>query len=161
MLENASSEEDVSQIREELEEQNYIPSYKKKTSRHVKASQPLYFKSSDGFDIYVGKNNRQNDELTFSQSSSRDTWFHTQKIPGSHVIVRNNGRKIPDTTLSEASMLAALHSRAKSSAKVPVDYTMVKYVKKPGRAKPGMVIYDFFKTIIVDPDPRLPDKLRK
>ena len=98
----------------------------------------------------MGRNSLQNDFLTIRFASSHDIWLHTQKIPGSHVIIRTNNKEVPQTTLVEAALLASYFSKAKHSTKVPVDYTFVKYVKKPPKSKPGFVIYDNFKTIIVD-----------
>lgn len=94
----------------------------------------------------MGRNNVQNDRLTLRESRGNDIWFHTQKIPGSHVIVVTEGREVPNRTLEQACILAATHSQAAESAKVPVDYTQVRYVKKPNGAKPGMVIYETYQT---------------
>ena len=105
--------------------------------------------SSDGIDIYVGKNNIQNDYLTLKFAEKTDTWLHTKIIPGSHVIIK--GKNIPESTLLEAATLAAFYSKGKNSTKVPVDYTLVKNVKKPSGAKPGMVIYSTNKTLYIDP----------
>ena len=112
---------------------------------------PIEFISSDGFKIFVGKNNKQNDMLTLKLAKSNDLWLHTKNIHGSHVIIQTERRDVPDSTLLEAATLAAYHSSAKMSANVPVDYTVVKNVKKPSGAKPGMVIYENFKTINVTP----------
>ena len=115
---------------------------------------PLEFVSSDGFKILVGRNNKQNDELTIKMAYSTDIWLHTKLIPGSHTIIRTRGGcEVPDKTILEAAQLAAYHSKAKNSSKVPVDYTAVKNVKKPNGAKPGMVIYDYYNTIYVVPTP--------
>jgi len=173
LLQNCSTPEEIDEIAEELIEQGYLTAkylkrkkdYLRKKSSSSEARQkalstPLHYKSSDGFDIFVGKNNKQNDLLTFKIASSKDIWMHARNIPGSHTIIRSSGRDIPNSTLEEAAMLAAYHSKASKSAKVPVDYTMVKFVKKPPGAKPGMVIYDKFKTFIVTPDEALANKLR-
>ena len=114
--------------------------------------QPLHFQTSDGFTVLVGRNNRQNDQLTLKQAHKNDVWFHTQKIPGSHVILVTQGREPTEIALAEAAGLAAFHSRGKDSAQVPVDYTLVRYVSKPQGAKPGMVIYARQKTLYVTPD---------
>jgi len=160
-LESASTVQDIDEVRQELAEQGYMSDRRKPGIRkQAKASQPLHYISSDGLDIYVGKNNKQNDLLTLKQASSNDIWLHTKDIPGSHVIVRKRHDAIPDKTLYEASMLAAYHSKAKMSSGVPVDYTQVKNVRKPQGAKPGMVIYDSFKTIIVTPDENLVNSLK-
>jgi predicted ribosome quality control (RQC) complex YloA/Tae2 family protein len=160
-LESIDSLHEIDEIRQELGEQGYLASSRKSTARKSdKPSVPLLYKSSDGFDILVGKNNRQNDLLTMKTASSSDIWLHTRNIPGSHVIIRRLNRDIPDRTLLEAAMLAAHHSRSRLSSNVPVDYTAVKDVKKPPGAKPGMVIYEKFKTIIVTPDEKLVNSLK-
>ena len=148
-IKNADTYEEIEEIREELKLTNYIK-FKKGIKQKVKGSKPLHFISSDGIDIYVGKNNIQNDYLTLKFADKHDIWLHTKNIPGSHVIIKNTGN-IPDKTLEEASILAAFYSKAKDSSKVPVDYTEVKNVKKPSGAKPGMVIYYTNKTIYSDP----------
>lgn len=154
LLEKSTELEDLLSIEEELEREGYIkntPDGKKNAKKKdTKKPNPHHFISSDGFDIYVGRNNIQNDYLTLRLASSNDIWLHTQKIPGSHVIIRTNNRNVPDRTLLEAALLAAYFSKAKNSSKVPVDYTYVKYVKKPPKSKPGFVIYENFKTITVD-----------
>jgi glycosyltransferase involved in cell wall biosynthesis len=130
--------------------------YAKRASVKGKSKQQLISKShhyisSDGYDIYVGKNNLQNDELTLRFASAGDLWLHTKVIPGSHVIVKSKGKDIPERTLLEAAQLAAWYSKARQSANVPVDYCPRKNVKKPGGAKPGMVIYEHYNTIYVTP----------
>lgn len=153
MLENCSSRQEIDEIRQELIDQGYIRhSIKNARKKQDKPSSPLEFVSSDGFQILVGKNNKQNDLLTLKTAASNDLWFHTKNIPGSHVIIRTERDTVPDSTLLEAATLAAYHSSAKMSYNVPVDYTIVKNVKKPSGAKPGMVIYESFKTINVTPD---------
>lgn len=158
-LEKAESESDLSEIREELSETGYlsIPKGKKKTRMLA----PREFRSSDGFRIYAGRNNRQNDLLTLKSALKGDIWMHTQKIPGSHVIVECAGCQPPDQTLTEAAMIAAYYSRASDSEKIPVDYTQVRNVKKPPGAKPGMVIYSKFNTAFVTPDESLIGKLKE
>ncbi len=152
MLDNCSSRQEIDEIRQELIDQGYIRS----SARNAKKKQdkplsPLQYQSRDGFQILVGKNNKQNDELTLKLAASSDIWLHTKNIPGSHVIIRAERREVPDTTLLEAAILAAYHSSAKMSGNVPVDFTAVKNVKKPSGAKPGMVIYESFRTISVTP----------
>lgn len=161
LLENCNTLQEIDEIRQELAEQGYA-AYGKKggAKKKEKASPPLRFRSSDGFDIFVGKNNKQNDQLTLKTASSNDIWLHTQKIPGSHVIIKKSQQVIPESTLLEAAMLAAYHSKAKLSSGVPVDFTEVRNVKKPPGAKPGMVIYENFKTIIVTPDENEVKKLK-
>ena len=104
-------------------------------------SRPYHYRSSDGFDIYVGKNNLQNDELTFRFASSNDLWFHAKKMPGSHVILKTEGREVPDRAYEEAAALAAYYSTGRENAKCDVDYVEKKEVKKPSGAKPGFVVY--------------------
>lgn len=160
-LENSNSFEEIDDIRQELAEQGYLPSKKKRPEKkNSKNFTPYTYKSTDGFYIYVGKNNVQNDFLTLKFASSNDIWLHTKNIPGSHVIIRKDRGEIPDSTLFQAAMLAAYHSKAKNSSHVEVDYTKVKNVKKPNGAKPGMVIYDNYKTIIVTPDENVVNNLR-
>ncbi len=163
MLENCSSNQEIDEIRQELIDQGYIKSSVRnsKKKKQEKPSSPLEFVSSDGFQILVGKNNKQNDMLTLKTAASYDLWLHTKNIPGSHVIIRTDRNEVPDSTLLEAATLAAYHSSARMSYNVPVDYTSVKNVKKPGGAKPGMVIYESFKTINVTPDEIRVNELRK
>src|SRR5690606_33327940 len=118
-------------------------------------TKPFHYRSSDGFDIFVGKNNIQNDRLTFRVARSGDIWLHTKAVPGSHVIIRRNGRDIPDRTIEQAAVIAAWHSKARMSSNVQVDYTQVKNVSKPSGAKPGMVVYTNYKTAVVTPDQSL------
>ena len=106
-----------------------------------KKASPLHFRSADGFDIYVGKNNYQNDTITFKLASGNDWWFHAKNIPGSHVLVRCQDREPTDRTFEEAADLAAYYSKGRNSEKVEVDYTQRKNIRKPGGAKPGFVIY--------------------
>lgn len=159
-ISNCGDEADIDQIKQELSTQGYIRSVKTKKKANVQ-SQPLHYVSSDSFHIYVGKNNFQNDELTLKFAQKTDTWFHTKAIHGSHVIVKNEGQPLPDTTLFEAATLAAYYSKGRGSSKVEVDYTVVKNVKKPSGAKPGMVIYVEYKTIIVEPDEKLINSLKR
>ncbi len=110
---------------------------------------PLEYKSTQGFRILVGRNNAENDYLTLKYASNSDTWLHTKIIPGSHVVVRAEGKEIPLETLEEAAKIAVWHSKARESENVPVDYTQIKNVKKPNGAKPGMVIYSTNQTLYV------------
>ncbi len=156
-LEKAESPADLAEIRGELVDEGYLPKTNTKQPKTQKKSEPMRYTSSDGYEILVGRNNKQNDELTIRMAYSTDWWFHTKDIPGSHVIVRARGEEeIPDNTVLEAAALAAYYSKAQNSAKVPVDYTTVKNVKKPNGAKPGMVIYDHYYTLLTDP--KLPEK---
>lgn len=153
MLDNCSSKQEIDEIRQELTDQGYIKSSARNSKKKQdKPSSPLEFISCDGFKILVGKNNKQNDLLTLKTAGAYDLWLHTKNIPGSHVIIRTEHQEVPDSTLLEAAILAAYHSSAKMSYNVPVDYTIVKNVKKPTGAKPGMVIYVEYKTVNVTPD---------
>ena len=150
-LTKCTAENELSELIEELKDQGYIKRDKGgKKKMKLAASKPMHFVSSTGADIYVGKNNRQNDDLTLRFASPNDIWMHTKNIPGSHVIVK--GASEQDTaTMTEAALLAAYYSRARGSENVAVDYTPRKYVKKPAGAKPGMVIYTTNKTAYVTP----------
>ena len=157
-LTRASSESELSAIRAELYDLKYIR--KKPDRKQMKASIPyLKYISSDGFVILSGRNNLQNDKLTLKESAKGDIWFHTQKIPGSHTVILTEGKEVSDKTLEEAAIIAAYNSKARNSTKVAVDYTEIKNVKKPSGAKPGMVIYDYYKTAIVTPDQEIVQKL--
>lgn len=151
-LENSSDESNILEIHSELSDGGYIKKRKSKKSQKVKKSKPIHYISSDGFDIYVGKNNLQNDELTLKFASSNDMWLHTKDIPGSHVIIKTKGFGISQNSIEEAACLAAFYSKGRNSSNVPVDYTLKKNVKKPNGAKPGMVIYEENKTLYVTPD---------
>lgn len=147
----ALSEEDLVQVKEELIEAGYIR--RKYTGKKVKiTSRPFHYLSSDGFDMYVGKNNYQNDELTFKIASGNDWWFHAKGAPGSHVIVKTNGKELPDRTFEEAARLAAWYSKNRNSEKVEIDYVEKKHVKKPGGAKPGFVVYYTNYSMMIDSD---------
>lgn len=149
-LSRANTEEEIAVLREELADEGYVRKGREK-GKASKSPKPLEFTSSDGYTILVGRNNRQNDKLTLKDSDKNDIWLHTHNIAGSHVIIRTNGEEVPDSTVEQAARLAALHSKAKSSSQVPVDYTLVKFVKKPSGAKPGMVIFTNNRTLYVTP----------
>ena len=151
-LEIAENPTELAEIRNELADEGYVPQISSKLKKYQKKTTPYRFISSNGFEILVGRNNKQNDELTIKMAYSTDIWLHTKFIPGSHTIIRTQGGcEVPDKTIIEAAQLAAYYSKAKNSSKVPVDYTTVKNVKKPNGAKPGMVIYDHYNTIYVEP----------
>lgn len=151
-VQNSSTEADINAIRTELAEQGYINRRTKNNKRVQNTSKPHHYISSDGFDIYVGKNNTQNDYLTLKFANSSDIWFHTKNIHGSHTVIKLGlDKDVPDTTMMEAAQLAAYYSKARESSQVPVDYTEIKNVKKPNGAKPGMVIYDYYNTVYVTP----------
>ncbi len=139
-LSAAETESDIAAVRRELADSGYIHARANKKDRPGK-SLPMHFVSSDGFDIYVGKNNQQNEMLTFKTAAPSDWWFHAKKMPGSHVIVRAQGKELPDATFEEAARLAAHFSKAQDSPSAEVDYVRKKEVKKPPAAKPGFVIY--------------------
>ncbi len=152
-VENCTTLSDINAIRAELAEQGYLKSRTQNRRKQKEPnSLPYHFISSDGFDIYVGKNNLQNDVLTLKFANSQDIWFHTKKIHGSHTVIKLGlDKDVPKTTLTEAAQLAAYYSKGRDSGQVPVDYTVVKNVKKPNGAKPGMVIYDNYNTIYTTP----------
>ncbi len=150
-LSNAETERDLSEISDELYEEGYIKR-KENPKKAKEIAKPMEFFTSDGFCVLVGKNNKQNDLLTMKMAKNADLWLHTKDIHGSHVILRyEHGRTFTDTAILEAAALAAKYSKAKYSDNVPVDYTEVKYVKKPSGAAPGMVIYTDNKTVYVTP----------
>lgn len=150
-LEDATLQ-DIEEIREELVVGGYMRDRQKQNRKKKKETKPTLtcYTSSEGFDIYVGKNNLQNEYLTNRLAQSSDTWLHTKDIPGSHVVIR--AKEFGDATLEEAALLSAYFSKAKSSSQVPVDYTYIRHVRKPSGAKPGFVIYDHQKTLFVTPD---------
>lgn len=141
-LDIALHEEDLVEIREELTQSGYLRRKGPQGKRVRVTSRPFHYVSSDGFDIYVGKNNFQNDELTFKFASGNDWWFHAKGLPGSHVVVKCGADgELPDRTFEEAGRLAAYYSKARGSDKVEIDYVQKKHVKKPNGAKPGFVVY--------------------
>lgn len=151
-LDFADSEEDIIEIRKELMDSGYIKYKKNKRKKVLSKSEPLHFISSDGFHIYVGKNNIQNEELTLKFASSNDWWFHAKEIPGSHVIVKTEGKELPDKTFEEAASLAAFYSQAKESSKVSIDYTLKKNLKKPNGSALGFVIYHTNYSMVAKPN---------
>lgn len=162
-LGEAESERDLAQLREELTQAGVLSNKQARNKKQrVKpvAAKPFHYRSSDGFDIFAGKNNLQNDLLTLKTAYKSDIWFHTQKIHGSHVILVADGREPTDQAMTEAAMIAAYHSKARQSSLVPVDYTPVRQVKKPAGAKPGMVIYHVYQTAYVTPDEAAVERLR-
>ena len=158
-LAQAESEQDFNDIRTELTDGGYLRGRGKKQPGFQRASKPREFRSSAGVRILVGRNNRQNDRLTTKDADKRDIWLHTQKIHGSHVILCTGGAEPDEQSLMEAASLAAYFSQAQGSTKVPVDYTPVKFVKKPAGAKPGMVVYTTYQTVLADPDEELVKRL--
>lgn len=154
------SESDLAEIRRELRDQGYLKGGVRADEKVKKTSDPLRFRSGEGFEILVGRNNRQNDQLTLKTAKATDIWLHTQGIAGSHVIIRTEGRQPGEQTLFEAAQLAAFHSKGRSGSGVPVDYVAVKFVKKPAGAKPGMVIFTNNRTLYVTPDENLVNSLK-
>ena len=158
-LSQAEAEQDFNDIRTELTDGGYIRQRGKKQSGFQRASRPREFRTSAGLRVLVGRSNRQNDRLTTKDADKRDLWLHTQKIHGSHVILCTGGAEPDEQSLLEAASLAAYFSQAQGSAKVPVDYTPVKFVKKPAGARPGMVVYTTYQTLLADPDESLVKRL--
>lgn len=171
-LQTSESIPDLEEIRRELEAEGYIAAKATKkgaapakgkakgkeapTPKQEPAAAPLTIQSTDGFEIWVGRNNRQNDMLTMRLAAQTDLWFHTKEIAGAHVILRiPPGAEVPERAIHEAAALAAYHSKGRESSSVPVDYALRKHVRKPSGARPGMVIYDHNKTLWVTPDPSL------
>lgn len=151
VLSRADTEQDLIEIRAELQEQGYLRASRDKKQKQPAVGAPMQFTTKDGFTVLVGRNNRQNDRLTMKLAKNQDIWFHVKNIPGSHTVLVTEGKTPTPAAMEEAARLAALHSRAKDSAQVPVDYTQVRNVSKPQGAKPGMVIYVNYKTIFVTP----------
>ena len=150
-LDIAETEADLQQIKEEMMESGYIKhKYSKKKTQGK--SKPYHYRSTDGFDIYVGKNNFQNDELTFKFAEGNDWWFHAKGMPGSHVLVKTKTGKMPDRTFEEAGRLAAFYSKGRGNEKVEIDYLQKKNVKKPNKAKPGFVVYYTNYSLTIQPD---------
>ena len=151
-LDIALHEEDLAEIKEELTESGYIKR-KGGNKKQKITSKPFHYISSDGFHMYVGKNNYQNDELTFRFAAGNDWWFHAKKIAGSHVVVKlGNAKELPDRTFEEAARLAAYYSKGRDQEKVEIDYIQKKHVKKPGGAKPGFVVYYTNFSMSIDSD---------
>lgn len=152
LIENSTDQENLDLIREELAEQGYVKRKSRKRKTKNKKINPRCYVSEEGYEILVGRNNVENDYLTTKFASKKDIWLHTKIIPGSHVIIRTAGEEPNEDTILLAAKIAAYHSKARQSENVPIDYTIVKNVKKPNGSKPGMVIYDFYNTVYVTPD---------
>ena len=148
-LDIAEAESDLTEIKEELIASGYVKR-KGGGKREKITSKPFHYISQDGFHIYVGKNNYQNDALTSKFATGNDWWFHAKGIPGSHVVVRTNGEELPDTTFEDAARLAAYYSKGREQEKVEIDYIQKKHVKKPGGAKPGFVVYYTNYSMMID-----------
>ena len=150
-LNRADTEAELEEIRRELQDGGYIrPDAGKKRMKQAKVA-PMRFESTDGYPIYVGRNNRQNDELTFKLARKDDIWCHASKVHGSHVIISCGGTTPPDDTITQAAQLAAYYSETTAGQNIAVDVTPVKQVKKLPGAKPGMVIYHTYRTVIANP----------
>lgn len=159
-LSRADTDSEISLIRQELAQGGYIKNIKGKKQKPQKELPPLEFRSSDGFRILVGRNNVQNEKLSLKTALKSDMWLHTQKIPGSHVIILGDGKEISDAAIEDAAVIAAYYSKARESSLVPVDYTRVKALKKPNGGKTGMVIYHEYYTIIVNPSKEAVEKFK-
>ena len=160
-IQRSDSERDLIEIRRELTETGFIKAQKTAKVEKIKETAPLRFISSTGTEICVGKNNSQNDKLTTKTARRTDIWLHVQKIHGSHVIISCDGTQPDEKTLFEAATLAAYYSQGRDSGKIPVDYTQVRFVKKPSGSMPGAVIYTDYKTMLVTPDEKLVFELKK
>lgn len=163
VLENlslAEGERDLQEIRQELADTGYLKKQKKGTKDRRVAGKPMEFRTDGGLRVSVGKNNTQNDLLTTKKAGKWDWWFHTQKIHGSHIILWTEGAEPDPVSVEQAAALAAWFSQGRGGAKLPVDYTPVKYVKKPAGAKPGMVVYTTYRTMLAVPDGELAKRLR-
>lgn len=158
-LENCNTLDELTEIEFELSKAGVISQQAAKQKATKEPSKPYKFVSSDGITILAGKNNRQNDALTIKTAEPNDIWLHTKEIPGSHVLIKHNLEDLPDTTLLEAAAIAVVLSKAKNSQKVPVDYAPRKNIRKPNGSKPGMVVYEEYYTVYVDPDKELFEKL--
>ena len=152
-LGRVQSDRDLEEIRQELQDGGYVRPDNSKKRMRQKKQPPMEFRSTDGYYIYVGRNNRQNDELTFKTARKDDLWLHATKVHGSHVVIACAGETPPDDTITQAAQLAAYYAESKGSQNIPVDVMPVRQVKKTPGAKPGMVIYHNYKTIIVNPYP--------
>ncbi|MCM1544035.1 MAG: NFACT family protein [Ruminococcus sp.] len=159
-LSRADTDSELSAIRQELTLGGYVKHKGGKKQKAPKELPPIEYMSSDGYRILVGRNNVQNDKLSMKTANNNDMWLHTQGFPGSHVIIENKGGEVSDQSIEEAAAIAAVYSKAKDSSLVPVDYTKVRFLKKPVGAKPGKVIYHEYYTIITKPDKELAEKLK-
>ena len=159
-LQCAESEKDLADIRLELIASGYDRKAKAVKKERLRPQQPLRFVTDDGLEVLVGRSNIQNDELTTKLARRTDYWLHTQKVHGSHVILRCDGLEPPQRSIEQAACIAAYYSQGRDSGKLPVDYTMVRFVRKPSGALPGKVIYTDYRTIIIESDENLAERLR-
>ncbi len=160
-LSRANTSAEVAEIRAELTEGGYIKKNTGGKNRQPALASPMAFVSDDGFEISAGRNNRQNDRLTLKDAANSDTWLHAAKMPGSHVVIHAHGQPIPDSTMEQAAIIAATHSRGAGQGLVAVDYTRIKNVTRMPGGKPGLVNYTEYKTVYVHPDPELCERLRQ
>jgi len=162
-VENCESVKELFELRQELKDMGYLRSAKTDKKRQVDkiVSAPMHFVSSDGADIYVGKNNRQNDELTLKRAQKNFIFMHIKDAPGAHAVIFADLSNVSEKTLVEAAGIAAVYSSQKNSSKVIIDYTDIKNVKKPPGARPGMVIYDNYRSVVVEPSMELARQLRR
>lgn len=151
-LEKAATIDEVESIRQELVESGFLRKRKNVELKKKKKALPYQYRTSEGFSVMAGHNNKENDILTFKMAGPKDYWFHTKDIPGSHVILFTEGKELSESAIFDAAAIAAFHSKGQSSENVPVDYTQVRYVKKPAGAKPGMVIFTHNRTVYVTPN---------
>jgi predicted ribosome quality control (RQC) complex YloA/Tae2 family protein len=148
-LEMASTQPEVQEVRRALGEAGYLKGEKRR--RRPPRSQPLTFRSPDGLTILVGKNSRQNEEVTFRRASAGDLWLHARGVPGAHVIIKSGGQEVPEATLHQAAGLAAYYSQDRGATQVAVDYTQRRHVRRVRGARPGLVTYDHEQTLHVTP----------
>ncbi len=158
-LDRASTQAEIEEIRNELVVSGFMKFKKKNNQKQPKLLPPMEYMTSDGFRVLVGRNNMQNDKLSLKTASKADMWLHTQKIPGSHVIIVSDNKEISDDAIVEAAEIAAYHSKAREAKLVPVDYTYVKHLKKPQGAPPGKVIYHVYYSVNVTPNKEKIDKM--
>lgn len=159
-IERAESERDLAEIRRELITTGYLRTKKNARKEKVRAQGPLSFQSDDGFRILVGRNNAMNDDLSIRKARRTDYWLHTKSVHGSHVIIVCDDQTPPARTIEQAAAIAAYYSQARAGGKTPVDFTMVRNLKKPSGAMPGFVIYHVYETILADPDEQLVMRLK-
>ena len=159
-LARAESERDLMDIRAELRATGYLRQPRNAKKEKAAPRAPLAFVSSTGYEILVGRSNTQNDELTHRTARRTDIWLHVQKVHGSHVIIRAHDTTPDEQTIAEAASLAVYYSQARDGGKTPVDYTMVRFVRKPSGALPGMVLYTDYQTCMAESDEALVERLR-
>ena len=159
-LSRTESIQDLAMIRTELQETGYLRTDNQTKRKKENPRAPLRFRSDNGYEILVGRSNSQNDELTFHFARRTDLWLHVQKIHGSHVIIRSADTTPDELTIQQAAMLAVYYSQARSGGKTTVDYTMIRNVRKPSGALPGMVLYTSYQSVVAEADELLVSKLR-